>query len=191
MPNPRETAKARFYIVTGMIALGFLTPLGVSSTRAEPYEDVGDRFSIDPSSVLDDADQQWISQRNYTLKDPKAVTVLSMHLRATDSNGDKSICETGLEIQFFEDSECRGKFCRMVIKCGSATAPGRLNLMFMSRKNIEIPSWNFGPQIFDHCLRQAIRASTPFGAVLVVIGRNGLELGDPNSGEPGCDRMKF
>jgi hypothetical protein len=163
------------------LAWGFLVSLYPGCASAQSYRSAEGQFQSSEIGALDSFDRQWIEQRGYALRDPKAVTVLSMKLKATNS-----ICESGLEVQYFEDSECKGKFCRMVIKCGSSTDPGRLSLALTARRDIAIASWNFEPVVFDVCVRQAILASTPSGPVLVIIARYGFEIGDPNSKPPHC-----
>jgi hypothetical protein len=162
-------------------AWGFLVLLCTGCASAQSYRNAERYFQNSQTGALDDFDQQWIEQRGYKLRDPKAVTVFSMKLRARDS-----ICESGLEVQYFEDSECREKFCRMVIKCGPSTDSRRPGLALTARKDIAIASWNFEPEVFDVCVRQAIQVSTPSGPVLVIIGRYGFEIGTPNSSPPHC-----
>jgi hypothetical protein len=170
-----------------IVASGSLVLFCTGWASAEPYRSAESRFQNVQVGALDDFDRQWIEQRGYKLRDPKAVTVFSMKLRANNS-----ICESGLEVQYFEDSECKGKFCRMVIKCGPSTDARRPGLALTARKDVAISSWNFEPEIFDVCVRQAILASTPTGPVLVIIARYGFEIGDPNSPPPRCrDRSVF
>jgi len=164
-----------------LFVCGFLVLLCTGRAYADSYRKAEGQFQNSQPGALDDFDQQWIEQRGYKLHDPKAVVVLSMKLRARNS-----ICESGLEVQYFEDSECKDKFCRMVIKCGLSTDSRRLSLALTARKEIAIASWNFEPEVFDVCVRQAILASTPSGSVLVIIGRYGFEIGDPNSNPPHC-----
>lgn len=170
-----------------LFAGGALLLLHTGCAGAELYRSAEEQFQNRQIGALDDFDQQWIEQRGYKLHDPKAVTTFSMKLRAKNS-----ICESGLEVQYFEDSECRKNFCRMVIKCGPSTDPRRPGLTLMARRDVAIASWNFEPEIFDVCVRQAILASTPSGLVLVVIARYGFEIDDPNSSPPHClDRGVF
>jgi hypothetical protein len=170
-----------------LFAWGVLLLLHTGCVSAQSYRSTEGQFQNLEIGALDDFDQQWIEQRGYKLHDPKAVTVFSMKLRAKNS-----ICESGLEVQYFEDSECKGKFCRMVIKCGPSTDSRRHSLALTARKGIAIASWNFEPEVFDVCVRQAILASTPSGPVLVIVGRYGFEIGDPNSDPPHCwDRSVF
>jgi hypothetical protein len=168
-------------------AAGILLLLHSKCDSAELYQSAEGQFQSLQIGALDDFDQQWIQNQGYKLHDPKAVTTFSMKLRANNS-----ICESGLEVQYFEDSECKGKFCRMTIKCGPSMDPRRPGLTLKARKDIAIASWNFEPDIFDFCVRQAILVSTPSGPVLVIIGRYGFEIGDPKSSPPQCwDRKTF
>jgi hypothetical protein len=174
-------SSAKDFAVGFMLVAACFLSFPPTGALAQSYQSVERDFQSSQGGSLDDFDQQWIEQRGYKLRDPNAVTVFSMRLRARNS-----VCESGLEVQYFEDSECKGKFCRMVIKCGQPTDPRRLSLALTARKNFAIASWNFEPEVFDVCKRQAILASTPSGLVLVIIGRYGFEIGDPNSDPPHC-----
>jgi len=167
-----------------LIALASLYAGSASAADYLPatgYRNAESLFRPHGSGELDFIDKEWIEQRERQLQRQKAVTIYSMWLPAQDS-----MCEVGLEVQFFEDAECEGKFCRMVIKCGSRTATNRLSMTLTARKAIAVAAWSFGPQWFDACQRQGIQVSTPSGVLLVVIGKFGFEIADPNAEPPGC-----
>ncbi|WP_035657722.1 hypothetical protein [Bradyrhizobium sp. STM 3809] len=167
-----------------MIALASVFAGSVSAADdlfATGYRNAESLFRLQGRDDLDLIDKEWIEQRELRLQRQNAVTVHSMWLPAQDS-----MCEVGLQVLFFEDADCEGRFCRMVIKCRSRTAADRLSMTLTARKAIAIAAWSFEPRWFDACQRQGIQVSTPSGVLLVIIGRFGFEIADPNLHSPGC-----
>jgi hypothetical protein len=94
-------AAAHSLLVSAVIALGLAAFLNAASAYSEPYRDIGDMFGGPPIGALGGKDEQWIVQRGYALKNPKAVTVFSLKLRAANS-----ICEAGLDVLFLRIRMC-------------------------------------------------------------------------------------